>query len=54
MVSRESKSMVASVVVAVAVIVALRTFTGLGTVPRFAIVIVAVLITQSVLERVGE
>jgi len=52
MVSRESKSMVASVVVAIGVIVALRTFTELGTVPRFALVIVAVLVTQSVLERV--
>jgi heme A synthase len=54
MVSRENKTMVASVVVAIAVIVALRTFTDLGTVPRFAIVIVAILVTQSVLGRVGE
>ncbi len=54
MVSHENQVLIASTAVALSVIVLLRTFTNLGTVPRFAVVIVAILVTQSVLGRASE
>lgn len=54
MVSRETQVMIVSAVVALAVLFALRTFTSLGTVSRFAVATVAILATQSVLRRIDQ
>ncbi|WP_435066652.1 hypothetical protein [Haloplanus sp. C73] len=50
--SRENQILVASGVVALAVLFALRAVTNVGVVSRFAIVVVAILVTQSALGRV--
>ncbi|WP_160163045.1 hypothetical protein [Halorubrum distributum] len=51
MVSRENQKLAASAVVALVVLVVLRALTGFGLLSRFAIVVVAVLVTQYVFER---
>lgn len=52
MVSHENQKLVASAVVALAVLVALRTLTNFGLLLRFTIVVVAIIAVQSVFERV--
>jgi len=51
MVSRENQIMVASAMVALAVLFALREFTNLGVFSRSPIIIVAIIVTQSALGR---
>ncbi|WP_158224057.1 MULTISPECIES: hypothetical protein [Halorubrum] len=53
MVSREKQKLVASAVIVLAVLVALRALTDLGVLSRFTIVVVAIIVIQSVFERVS-
>ncbi len=52
MLSRENQKLVASAVVVLLIIVALRVLTDFGVMLRFAIVVVALVVTQSIFERV--
>jgi len=51
MVSRENQKLAASAVVALVVLVALRALTDFGLLSRFTIVVVVIIVTQSVFER---
>jgi hypothetical protein len=51
MVSRENQKLAASAVVALVVLVALRALTDFGPLSRFMIVVVVIIVTQSVFER---
>jgi len=52
MVSRENQKLAASAVVALVVLVALRALTDFGLLSRFTIIVVVIIVTQFVSERV--
>ena len=52
MASRQKQNLAVNAVVALAVLVVLRALTSLGVLSRFIIVVVAIILTQSVFERV--